>query len=94
MNHQNDPVGSKRTRLLYREVNKRIRAVNDFFQMDGSARFVCECGEDNCATMLALSPLLFDEVADDGNHLVASHHKESVNGRLVAEHEGFLVVTR
>ena len=85
---------SKRTRLLYREVNKRIRAVNDLFRADERAQFVCECGEDSCASMLELSPLLFDEVASDENHLVASHHKESVDGRLVAELDGFLVVTR
>jgi hypothetical protein len=89
MNH---PIGSKRTQVLYREVNKRIREVIGSLESDGNAQFVCECGEDNCTATFQLSPRLFDEVASDGNCLVAAHHNE-ITGRQVDGSKRVLVVS-
>ena len=91
MAHQNR---GRRSQLLHREVNLRIREITGSFPANGPVDFLCECGQDSCAVTIQLTEPQWDAVARDGDCiLLASEHAEAVNGRrVVAENGRFLLV--
>ena len=86
--------GIERQKLLFREVNKRIREVSDSFGSDGNVEFLCECGRDGCTATFVLTHAQFDGLLTEPTHfLLASEHRESANGaHVIAEYDEFLVV--
>ena len=86
--------GTTRDRLLYREVNKRIREVSETFGADGRPRFLCECGTTDCTATFELTLAQFDGLLSDSARVLlsASHRPLVTDGKVLAEYDGFLVV--
>jgi hypothetical protein len=83
----------RRNQRLYREVDRRIREVHDSFGADGRVQLVCEYGREDCTATFEMTKAPFDGLlTDDGRILVAAEHRSSINGRLVAEHDGVHVL--
>jgi hypothetical protein len=78
---------------IYREVNRRIRDVSESWDGDDALDFLCECGDPDCTATFALTRAQFDGFTGDGGRLIASEHLQALHGkRLIAEHDGFVVV--
>ena len=77
---------------LFRAVNEHIRDMNGL-DGDGSVRFLCECGLDDCVAALSISVEGFDEIAaSTGRFVVTSAHLRPEADRLVEAHDGNPVV--
>jgi hypothetical protein len=83
----------RRNQLLYREVNRRIGEMHDSFGEDGRVQLVCECGREDCTATFEMTEAQYDGLLTDENRiLVAAEHRSSINGRQLAEYDGFHVL--
>jgi hypothetical protein len=89
-----ESIASQHNQLLYREVNRRIREVSDFFGSDENVEFVCECGNGDCIATFKLAQGQLDGLLKDPSHhlLAAEHSATSYGGQVLAEYETFFVV--
>ncbi len=77
---------------LFRAVNEHIRDMNRL-DGDGSVRFLCECGLDDCVAVLSISVEGFDEIAiSTGRFVVTSDHLRPEADRLIEARDGFAIV--
>lgn len=86
--------GEIEKRALYREVNDRIRDVNEQLAV-GPAAFevMCECGRAECHLRVAVPFSTYDEVRSArGRFLVAAGHEHPELERVVHEEPGFRIV--
>jgi hypothetical protein len=90
-----EPNGDRRTQILFREVNTRIREVSGSLWADGRSEYLCECEREDCTATVVMTPDEFDGLSGTRDRLaLALEHKGSLGRhRVVAEHDGFLVVT-
>jgi hypothetical protein len=84
-----------RNESLFREVNERIAEVNEGFEVDGQADFLCECGRNQCLETVQLSRQEYEAVRAEGDRFVIrpGHENESVE-RVLARYETYLVVEK
>ena len=92
MAHRN---GDRRNQLLFRKVNTRIREASDGGGPDGGVELLCECRRPECMATFALTEAQFDGLlGNEDRFVLASDHRSEANGhRILAEYDGFLVVS-
>lgn len=78
--------------VLFREVNERIR---ELAPADGSAEFLCECGDAGCAEPIELTLAQYESIRADAAHFfVRPGHEASDVEEVVRREDGFLVVAK
>lgn len=84
-----------RNETLFREVNERIKRVNEHLATEDEADFICECGDDECTQPVSLTIVEYEEVRSDGTHfaVVPGHVVPDVE-RVVARNARFAVVEK
>jgi hypothetical protein len=80
---------------LFREVNERIRALSERWQLeDGLLQVICECDDDTCTSAIAVPVDVFDGVrARPGQKIVSARHRLD-DGVVVTRARDFAVVDR
>lgn len=81
-------------RLLFREVNARIRQINDRLWLgDGILELLCECGHEGCVQRMEVAPDVYAQArADDRAFLVAAGHERPGRDRVAAEFPTYRIV--
>lgn len=85
-----DPL---RHRILFREVNERIREINADFGLDAdTVQVFCECGRGDCLQRLEVPGWLYERVRGAAQFLIAPGHRATGADRVVESGSGYLVV--
>ena len=82
---------------LFREVNERVRDVNDTFGVvTGQVHIVCECWNTTCTERLALSVDEYESVRSQAEHFaIAPGHAGPIDvEHVIAEHDGWQLVRK
>ena len=80
---------------LFRDVNERIRELQDDFAHDDSIRFVCECSDLSCTSAIQATRDEYRGVRRDATHfMVVPGHVEAEHERVVATNHRFEVVEK
>jgi hypothetical protein len=84
-----------RNEALFREVNERIRDVNDDLDVSEEAEFVCECGDESCIQPIRIDLAEYEEVRQGSTRfvVVADHVAPDVE-RVVHETDRYAVVEK
>ena len=84
-----------RNESLFREVNERIKQVNEGADAELEAEFMCECGDATCTRPLNLTLPEYEDVRSDSTHFaILPGHVDPVIERVVAQNERFAVVAK
>ena len=80
---------------LFREVNERIKEVNEPTPAQEPSDFLCECGSDDCTEPIALTLAEYEDVRREPTHfaVVRGHAVPDVE-HVVAEHGRYSVVEK
>ena len=96
----NRPVESRAERVarneaLFREVNERIKQVNENLGTQEEADFICECGNADCTEPVSLTLGEYEGVRRDGTHfaVIPDHVVRDIE-RVVARYDHFAVVEK
>ena len=93
-------MGSREERVakneaLFREVNERIKRMNEHLDTDDEADFICECGDGECTHPVSLTLVEYEEVRSRGTHFaVLPGHVVPEVERVVARYPRFAVVEK
>jgi hypothetical protein len=82
---------------VFREVNERLRGVNDAFgTFTDRMELVCECGDPSCAERITLAVAEYEELRAHGNRfvLVSGHADPSDVEEVVAHGDGWEIVRK
>jgi hypothetical protein len=84
-----------RNEALFREVNERIKQVNESVDPRSEADFLCECGDSGCTKPVSLTPAEYEEVRREPTRFVVivGHSDPSVEV-VVASTDRFAVVEK
>jgi hypothetical protein len=94
------PVGVREERVarneaLFREVNERIKRVNEHLETQDEADFICECGDADCTHPVSLTLAEYEDVRSRGTHFaVVPGHVVTDIERIVARYPRFAVVEK
>jgi hypothetical protein len=89
-----DEAELARTEAVFREVNEAIARTAERFD-DGSADFVCECGDPDCAERVVATIVDYEAVRTDGaQFIVANGHEIDEVEQVVRKHDGYMVVKK
>jgi len=81
-----------RAQVLYREVNDRIRQLDEAFQRQGRIEVMCECGR-GCAERLEVPVGEYDRVRRESTYfLVTAPHFADEVDRVIEDHGSWLLV--
>lgn len=84
-----------RNETLFREVNERIKKLNEGAEAEPEAGFMCECSDANCTKPVSLTLLEYEEVRRDATHFaILPGHVDPEIERVVARNERFAVVAK
>jgi len=84
-----------RNEWLFREVNERIAEVNETFDVEGQAEFLCECGRQICLASVELTRAQYEAVRGEGQRfVVVPGHEDGSLERVVHREPEFLVVEK
>lgn len=80
---------------LFREVNERIKRMNEHLDTRDEADFICECGDANCTHPVSLTLAEYEQVRTRGTHfaVVPGHVVPGIE-RVVASYPRFAVVEK
>ena len=82
-----------RSQALFREVNERIEEIAESFGRDGQDSFICECGNQQCSQLIALTRTEYERIRGHGNRFaVALDHENPETETIVEQNERFAVV--
>jgi hypothetical protein len=85
-----DPL---RHRILFREVNERIREINVEFGLGaGNVQVFCECARGDCLERIEVPGWLYERVRGAAQFLIAPGHQAPGSERVVEAGSGYLVV--
>jgi SpoU rRNA methylase family enzyme len=92
------PVGSAQDQALWREVNERLRDLNEAFEhVARDSEFLCECANRNCMEHITMTLDEYERVRLVPTHFLVlpgdGHVLEEIE-RVVEEHDGYLVVEK
>jgi hypothetical protein len=92
-------IRAAKNQSLFREVNEQIERLHDKFEREQArseiADFICECAEEHCTEQIDLSLDDYETVRRVPTHfLVRRGHNVPEVERIVAEHDGFIVVEK
>ena len=60
-----------RNQSLFREINERVKQLNDGFSMVlPVGEWICECADDTCVEPIELSAQAYEAVRSDGTHFL------------------------
>jgi predicted RecB family endonuclease len=80
-----------RMQAIYRDVNERIVALAD----GSTLKIICECGWEECADPLVVPRRAFVSARASGTRfLVKAGHVDESSERVVAKHDGFVVIEK
>jgi hypothetical protein len=81
---------------LFREVNERVRTINEgFSQVLEDAEFVCECGDDACAERITLTLDEYERIRSEPTWFIVKPGHEIPEVETVVErHDGWSVVRK
>ena len=81
-------------RLVFREVNDRVRELADTFaSSDGSLELVCECGRADCVERIRISRAEYDRLREDARQFVLKTEHCPPDGTVVLQGAGYVVLT-
>jgi hypothetical protein len=84
-----------RNEALFREVNERIRQVNEDAPAAAETSFVCECGDPECTVPVSLTLVEYEEVRSDPTHFaVLPGHVVADVEVVIARNDRFAVVRK
>lgn len=90
-------VRAARNQSLYREVNERIKELNERFDEASGlgAEWICECLDPECREEMQLSFGEYEQLRTHPNQFVVlPGHVEKAVERIVEEHENYVVVAK
>jgi hypothetical protein len=80
---------------LFREVNERIKEVNEPLALEEPSDYLCECGSRDCTEPIALTRAEYERVRSEPTHFaVASGHVVPDVENVVAENDRYVVVEK
>jgi hypothetical protein len=84
-----------RNEALFREVNERIKLVNESQEAPSETEFLCECGDPECTIPISLTLAEYEQVRRVSTHfaIVPGHSDPSIE-QVVARHDRFAVVEK
>ena len=76
-------------------MNERIAELNQTFQVDGRAEFLCECGREDCKAPISISLEEYEDVRESATRffVIPGHEDESVE-RVVARNDRYVIVEK
>jgi hypothetical protein len=84
-----------RNEALFREVNERIKDVNEDAPAGAESNYVCECGDPECTDPVSLTLVEYEEVRRDPRHFaVLPGHVVPDVEVVVARNDRFAVVRK
>jgi hypothetical protein len=87
-----------RNQALYREVNERMRAINDAFdKLLPLGEWLCECASRDCVERLSLTHDEYEKLRANGIQFAVVPHEEHVFAEVedvVERHERYWVVKK
>jgi hypothetical protein len=88
-------VRAAKNESLFREVNERIRELQEAFGPADEIGFVCECSRQGCTTMVRATPDEYQQVREKPTHFLIAHgHIDPDVERIVAQTDRFTVVEK
>lgn len=92
------PARGARTQTLYRDVNERVRAINNSFNdVLPLGDWICECANDDCAERIYVTPGEYEFVRADPTLFIVAPHDSHVFPEIediVERRERFWVVQK
>ncbi|MGH3030893.1 MAG: hypothetical protein ACRDNE_09040 [Gaiellaceae bacterium] len=80
---------------LFREVNERIKEVNEPLALEESSDYLCECGSRDCTEPIALTRAEYERVRSGPTHFaVVSEHVVPDVENVVAENARYAIVEK
>ena len=80
---------------LFREVNERIKEIQDLAGHREAIAFVCECGDSECTEEIRLTEHEYVTLRADPLHFAVAHgHVAADVERVVAERETYAIVRK
>jgi|SRR5581483_11678277 len=90
-------VTSYEREALFREVNQRIRALEQQYgrEDDEQTEFICGCGSADCSERVPMTLRDYEQVRSRyAQFLVAPTHLDQAHARVVRDRGGYLVVEK
>ena len=83
-----------RNEALFREVNERIKQVNE--ELAGLAsEYLCECGDADCTQPISLTVVEYEDVRREPTHFaIIPGHSDATVEQVIAQNERFAVVEK
>ncbi len=81
---------------LFREVNERVKAINEGFGSDvADTEFVCECADESCLERLRMTLAEYEHLrADPTQFAVRSGHEVPDVEDVIENHDTYVVVAK
>jgi hypothetical protein len=96
-----DAVDARKRQLAenevrFRALNERLRNASGTWNPgEGALELVCECGDENCASAIQLTPRDYEAVrSDEAQFMVRPGHERPEVEDVVAEREGWIMVRK
>ncbi len=84
-----------RNESLFREVNERIKHVNEEMDARAETDFLCECGDAECTEPVSLTLVEYEEVRSAPTHFaILPGHCDPEVEKVVARNDRFAVVRK
>ena len=87
-----------RNQALYREVNERVEAINEAFDMLlPLGQWICECADTECTERLSLTHEEYEQLRAKGSHFAVAPDESHVFPEIedvVERHERYWVVAK
>ena len=81
--------------VLYRDVNERVRELNEQFGIDDRIEFVCECANLECSERITLTKAEYEHVRGDGARFaVTPGHEDPTIEHVIARNERFFTIAK
>lgn len=91
-------VAAAKDQSLFREVNERLRDLNEAFEaITREAEFICECANRDCIEHVPMTLAEYEQVRSVPTHFVVlpdEHHVFPEAEVIVAERDGYYVVEK
>jgi hypothetical protein len=80
---------------IFRDANEEIEAVRaELTHLDGKTPYFCECEDPACREILRLGRDEYEAVRSSPTRFVIARGHPDSSGRVVAEHESYVVVEK
>lgn len=81
--------------VLFREVNERIKEVNEPVAPGDRSDYLCECGNRDCTEPVALTLVEYEQLRSEPTHFaVVSGHIAPDVEHVIAENDRYVVVEK